>query len=101
MRYVRAERPSPVWDNGIVKTIFAPKSGLFSARNSPSCASMIERETAKPIPMPFSFVVTKASKVWVMGKRIAEKMTACPAIGWGAPLLRLYFRGRSVIFVAN
>src|ERR1700685_313777 len=50
--------------SGIVSVNFAPKSGLFSARNCPSCASIIERETAKPIPMPFSLVVTKASKIF-------------------------------------
>jgi hypothetical protein len=41
----------------------APPSGLFSAQSRPPWASTTERDTAKPIPMPFSLVVIKASKI--------------------------------------
>ena len=42
----------------------APPYGLFSAQSRPPWASTIDRDTAKPIPIPFSFVVTKASKIF-------------------------------------
>ena len=37
----------------------APRSGLFAAVIVPRCRSMMERQTASPIPSPSGLVVTK------------------------------------------
>jgi hypothetical protein len=50
----------------------------------PSCASMIDRQIDKPIPMPFDFVVKNDSKMnWCMSQTAAARR-ACQ--GW--PRLR-------------
>ncbi len=50
-------------ESGKATLNLAPPSELFSAQSRPPCASTIERDTAKPIPIPFAFVVTNASKI--------------------------------------
>ena len=50
-------------DVGKIKVNLAPPNlELLSARSWPPCASMIDREIRKPMPVPVSFVVKKLSK---------------------------------------
>ena len=42
----------------------APRGSLAVTHSRPPCASMIERQIAKPIPIPSGLVVQKASKRW-------------------------------------
>src|SRR5271156_3452217 len=64
---------------GNVKRNVAPPLLLFSAQNRPPCASMIVRETGKPMPIPFGLVVKKGSKTWASlsaGKALPVSLTA-------------------------
>src|SRR5260370_41063633 len=46
---------------GSDKENVVPEQSLDATHNRPSCASAIERQIARPIPMPDSLVVKKAS----------------------------------------
>src|SRR5258708_25120595 len=49
---------------GSVKEKVVPALSSDAAHSRPRCASMMERQTANPMPIPFSFVVKKASKTF-------------------------------------
>src|SRR5262249_51378758 len=49
---------------GKVKMNVAPPCSFPSAQSRPPCDSTMDREIARPIPMPLSFVVKKASKIF-------------------------------------
>src|SRR3954465_15245142 len=51
----------PAAATGSVKRKVAPESRLFCAHSRPPCASVMVRETARPMPRPFALVVTKGS----------------------------------------
>src|SRR5579862_7007099 len=48
---------------GSVKDKVAPTASSDAAHIRPRCASMMERQIANPMPIPFSLVVKKASKI--------------------------------------
>ena len=66
-----SEKPAPVSTRSAPKSApprpssrpvkTAPPSGLDSAHNFPSCASTIEREMERPMPMPPALLVAKGS----------------------------------------
>ena len=48
---------------GRLKWKVAPQSALFVAQSFPRCAAMMVRQTERPRPIPFAFVVKKGSKI--------------------------------------
>ena len=56
--------------SGRVKQNVAPDPAPDAAQSRPLCASTIERQIAKPMPMPFSLVVTHATVAAWQGDRL-------------------------------
>lgn len=51
------QKPVSYSCNGREKENVLPESGLFAAHNRPRCASMIDRQIARPNPRPSGLVV--------------------------------------------
>jgi hypothetical protein len=69
-------------ESGKATLNLAPRFELFLAQSRPPCASTMERDTAKPIPIPFAFVVTNALKIFSLSRTPGPLSITCTSISF-------------------